>query len=238
MGVCRGQVNALAGELVIGTSTGYPPYYFVENGKLTGICVEVINHTALAFGMQAVYKQYPWKRMLLNGRTGRVDAVMPLFKTPEREQYLLFPDIEIALEENSFFSRKGLGIQFSGAVKDLKSYPIGVVTGYSYGKEFDAADYLQKVTAKHDLNLLQLFKFNRFDVGIGNRHVVGYFAKKIGGINDLVFLEPPVTREPLYVAFSKAKGHEKLAAAFSGALRDFKKTSAYRSLLLQYGLLP
>ena len=97
---------------------------------------------------------------------------------------------------------------------------------------------MKKITAKNDLNLLQMFKFKRFDIGLGNRHVVSYFAKKAGGIEDLVFLEPPITRDPLYIAFSKMRGHEELTASFSTALREFKKTKAYRNILIKYGIAP
>ena len=236
LGVCRKPVNLYAGELLIGTSTGYPPYYFVENGKLAGVCVEVINQTAQLLGMKTVYKQYPWKRMLHSGKTGQVDAVMPLFKTPERERFLFFPDIEIAMEENGFFTRQDAGILYSGSFKDLKPYPIGVVAGYSYGKEFDATGYLKKIVTKNDLNLMQMFKFKRFNIGLGNRHVVSYFAKKAGGIEGLVFLKPPITRDPLYIAFSKIKDHEALATSFSITLRDFRETKAYSNILVKYGI--
>ncbi len=227
-----------AGELVVGTSTGYPPYYFVEDGKLKGVCVAVINQTAQLLGMQVIYKQYPWKRMLEYGKTGEVDAIMPLFKTAAREQFLVFPDIEIALEENNFFTRKSSGIKFTGALQDLAGHPIGIVLDYSYGEAFDTADYLEKIVTKNDLNLMQMFKFKRFTTGLGNRQVVRYFARKTGGIEDLVFLEPPITKAPLYIAFSKAKGHEKLAAAFSKALGKFKNTRAYQKVLTAYGVAP
>ncbi len=238
LAVFRQPIALQAGELVVGTSTGYPPYYFVEDGKLKGICVEVVNQTAHLLGMQVVYKQYPWKRLLKYGKSGKVDAIMPLFKTAAREQFLVFPDIEITLEENSFFTRKGSGIKFTGALRDLAGHPIGIVVDYSYGKAVDTADYLKKIVTKNDLNLMQMFKFKRFAIGLGNRQVVRYFARKTGGIEDLVFLEPPITKAPLYIAFSKAKGHEELAAAFSKALGKFKNIRAYQKVLTAYGLAP
>ncbi len=238
LGICHPPANLLAGELVVGTSTGYPPYYFVKNGELKGICVAVINRAAHLLGKQVVYKQYPWKRMLQYGKTGQVDAVMPLFKTTAREQFLIYPDMEIALEENSFFTRKDSGIKYTGALRDLVRHPIGVVTDYSYGEAFDSADYLEKIVTKNDLNLLYMFKFQRFAIGLGNRQVVRYFARKTGGIDDLVFLEPPITKAPLHIAFSKAKGHAQLAAAFSKALRKFKATRAYQEILEAYGVAP
>lgn len=238
LGVCYTPANLQAGKLVVGTSTGYPPYYFVENGELKGICVAVINRTAHLLGMQVVYKQYPWKRMLQYGKSGQVDAVMPLFKTTAREQFLLFPDMEIALEEDSFFTRKGTGIKFTGKLQDLTGHPIGIVTNYSYGDPFDSADYLEKISTRNDYNLIQMFKFKRFAIGLGNRQVVSYFARKTGGIANLVFLEPPITSAPLYLAFSKAKGHAKLTVTFSKALRKFKATRAYQEILEAYGVAP
>ncbi|MCP3953651.1 MAG: transporter substrate-binding domain-containing protein [Desulfobacterales bacterium] len=238
LGVCYTPAHLQAGELVVGTSTGYPPYYFVENGEMKGVCVAVVNRAAQLLGKQVVYKQYPWKRMLKYGKTGEVDAVMPLFKTPAREQFLVFPDMEIALEENSFFTRKGSGINFTGALRDLVGHPIGIVVDYSYGSAFDTADYLKKIVTENDSNLMQMFKFKRFPIGLGNRQVVRYFARKTGGIDDLVFLEPPITKAPLYIAFSKAKGHEKLTADFSKALRKFKNTRAYQNILKSYGVDP
>jgi len=82
---CALPTETHAGDLLIGTGVGYPPYYFVKNNKSTGLCVEVINRTAHSLGMGVIYKHYPWKRMLYSGKVGLVDAVMPLFKTPERE---------------------------------------------------------------------------------------------------------------------------------------------------------
>jgi len=236
--LCQPLVDVSAGELVVGTSTGYPPYYYMENGVLTGVCVEIISRTAHSLGRTVVYKQYPWKRMLHNGKTGRVDAVMPLFKTPERDTFLIFPEVPLALEENHFFTRRAAPVHFSGKLTDIAPHAVGVVTNYSYGDAFDNATYLDKIITRNDLNLLQMFKYRRFAVGVGNRHVVRYFADKVGGIHDLVFLEPPLTRAPLYIAFSRKKGHTRLTAEFAQALHDFNRTQTYRDILKRYGMAP
>lgn len=236
--LCLPRTGVAASELVVGTSTGYPPYYYMENGTLTGACIEIISHTAQSLGRTAAYKQYPWKRMLYSGKTGRVDAIMPLFKTPEREKFLLFPDADLVLEENHISTRKAAPVHFSGKLTDIAPHSVGVVTGYSYGRAFDTASYLNKIEARNDLNLMQMFKYRRFTVGVGNHHVVRYFANQVGGVHDLVFLDPPLTRAPLYIAFSRKKGHAQLAAEFSKALRDFKRTQIYRNIVKRYGMVP
>lgn len=85
--------------LHVGISTGYPPFYFFDdNEKPTGICIEVINHVAKQLNISIQFSSYPWNRMIYNGKEGYVDAIMPLFKTSEREQFLIFP-------ENSIFHK-------------------------------------------------------------------------------------------------------------------------------------
>lgn len=72
--------------LQIGISTGYPPYYFFDdNQKPVGICIDIINHVAEQLDISVQFTSYPWKRMIYNGQEGIVDAIMPLFKTSERD---------------------------------------------------------------------------------------------------------------------------------------------------------
>lgn len=42
--------------------------------------------------------------MLQYSKEGEVDAVMPLFKTLEQEQFLLFPKTALIDEDNRFFT--------------------------------------------------------------------------------------------------------------------------------------
>ena len=75
-------------QLRIGLSTGYPPFYFFdENKQPTGICIDIVNQVAQSMNISVQYESYPWKRMLKYGEDGKIDAVMPLFKTDEREQF-------------------------------------------------------------------------------------------------------------------------------------------------------
>ncbi len=79
---------AWAAELVVGISTGYPPYYYNEGSRHTGICVNLVNAVAKKMGLEVTYKVFPWKRLLLNAEKGDVDAIMPLFRTTAEYQKL------------------------------------------------------------------------------------------------------------------------------------------------------
>ncbi len=228
--------HAGADELIIGTSTGYPPYYFDADGALKGLCIDLIDKTAATLGFTVTYKQYPWKRLLHYGKNGKVDAVMPLFRTPERETYLYFFHNALAVEENRFFIKKERRIRYDGNLNSLKSYQIGIVDEYSYGSAFDKADFLQKVIMRNDNRLVQLFAKDRLDIGLGNKLVVLYHAKQAGIDNEILFLDPFVTQKSLYIGFSKVRQTRAKAEAFSRALNSLKLTPFYLNLMKHYQL--
>jgi len=124
-----------AETLVIGIIVGYPPYYYKNDDILTGFYIDTINAVARDIGIDVEYKAYPWKRLILSAQKGDVDAIMPLFKTEVREDFLIFKGLELAHEVNHFFTGPDSPVSFNGRLDDLKPYQIGVVGGYSYGKK-------------------------------------------------------------------------------------------------------
>ena len=239
--ICVPVINALAEELVIARGeSDYQPYEYLEedNKTVTGITPELINEAALMLGIKITYKSYPWARAVANARTGKVDGIMQIFKTQERIKFLYFPDTEIGFEETAFFTHKQSEVKYSGNIQDLQPYTIGSIRGFSYGSAFDSADYLKRQLAVNMLMLLKQFEANRFRVGIGEISVIKFHANKLGISHKLVFLQPSVSMDPYYLAFSKAKGktHEELADAFSKAIRNMKSNGTYRKILKKYGV--
>ena len=223
-------------ELVIATSTGYPPYYYQTDGRISGICVDVIDRVAETLGVKIVYKQYPWKRMLLSAEKGEVDAIFPLFKTADREKYLDFGDLVLAFEEVIFFVNKNSPLNNRKKIDEVFNFPIGVVDGYSYGEYFDSKKDFKKVVTLGDYHLMTMFQHKRFEVGIGNRYVVMHNSLQRGIENDISFLEPPLTSEPLYLAFSKKSNNTNLLDRFSEELMNLRKSGVYAQILQKHGI--
>lgn len=228
--------SSLEKELVVGVSTGYPPYYYEKNGELGGICIEILNNIASSLGIEVVFKKLPWKRMLISAKMGEVDAVMPLFRTSDRQQYLEFKDLILAYEEVNFFVLKDSEIQFRTDYRELFTYPIGVVDGYSYGEKFDNEKNLVKILTQNDRHLLEMFSHGRFSVGVGNRQVVSFNANKMG-INDRIrFISPPLSREPLYLGFSKVSRKKHFSQLFATKLQELKNSGGYDQIIDKYDL--
>lgn len=222
-------------SLHIGISTGYPPFYFFDdNQEPAGICIEVINHIAKQLNISIQFSSYPWNRMINNGKEGYVDAIMPLFKTPERELFLIFPESEIIMEDNSFFTLKSNTLSFSGNLNDIINRHIGVVENYSYGEAFDKKNIQHKTMAESGDQLIQLVLNKRVEMGIGNTMVTTYLAKKRNAADKIKFLSPPVAESPLYIGFSKKKVSAEFVTQFNKFLQDFKSTRDYSEIIAKY----
>ncbi len=226
--------SAWAAELVIGISSGYPPYYYEKEGKLTGICVDQVNAVAKKMGLEVTYKVFPWKRLLFNAKKGNVDAIMPLFRTREREEYLYFDGLSLTYETNHFFTSTDALISYDGDFEDIRTYRIGVVSNYSYGNSFDNYEFSKKVVSQDDKHLVEMFMHNRFDIGVGNKYVIQFFAQKADVVDTIKFLGPHITKEMLYIGFSKIRNNAELSRKFSKTLYDFRATVEYQKLKEKY----
>lgn len=224
-------------EIIVGVSTGYPPYYYEHDGEFTGVCIELINNVAQSLNLKIIYKKYPWKRLLSSAEHGYVDAIMPLFKTTEREQFLYFSNLDLLYEENSFFTWNEKEIHFDGNLENITPYTVGVVSDYSYGDKFDHFESLNKVTTRDDKHLIEMFTHNRFEIGVGNKDVILFNAKSKNISQKIKFLTPYITKKPLYIGFSKEKKHSVLAGKFADVLQQFKSTSKYQEILKKYGMM-
>ncbi|MFC1853745.1 substrate-binding periplasmic protein, partial [candidate division CSSED10-310 bacterium] len=151
--------------------------------------------------------------------------------TQRREEYLLFPEEPLAIEINAFFALEKSVIHYSGDLNDLKSHKIGAIRGYSYGHTFDDSS-LGREYALNEKMLLEKIQNHRCTIGIGNIIVIEKLAQKMNiGIK---ILKPSVSEDPLFIAFSKVKGHQKLTQEFSKALHELRRTGKYQQILEQY----
>ena len=218
----------------------WAPYHFEnENGELTGFLIDIIQNVGEVSNIEVEFINIPsWTRCLIMMKNGDADAFMPLFKTPERENFIYFLENNILFYENDVFvSLKKNPIDFNGNLNNMKEYFIGMVKGYSYGEDFDNADFLKKVEDTNEEQLLKLLLHeDRYPVIVGDERVFTYLAYKKGILQDLYFSKKALVHEPLYIGFSKNKTDKDLIEKFTANLKKFKKSEKYKTILNQYGI--
>ncbi|MGB9821204.1 MAG: HD domain-containing phosphohydrolase [Pseudothermotoga sp.] len=102
----------------------YPPFIWKdETGKPAGITVQILQLLEKKLDISFEIELMPFSQALEKLQTGQADMINFIFKTPEREKFLLFSEPVMNLESRVYF-RKSLNIK---SFSDLTPYLVGVV---------------------------------------------------------------------------------------------------------------
>lgn len=228
--------ESLAGNkpLVIVTEP-WEPYIFDVGSPLKGMDYEVVEAVFREMRIPVKVKFYPFKRALIMVQKKEVDAILDLMATPERKEFLFFPDEYISASPTTLFFRHGQMPKFE-KLADLSGYVMGTQRGFEYPKEISNATLTKEEAPSLDSNLQKLL-LKRIDVLVDNKTVVLYKAHQMGIMDKITYDPRPLgnPEEALnFVAFAKKEGYDKLAVRFSAALKVFKTSEAYRAILAKY----
>lgn len=224
-----------AGTLVMAVEE-YPPYEYTADGIPMGMHIEIIQIASERLGIKADIRFYPWARALEMVKTGEVDTIFSLFKTPEREAFLYYPGEPLANEKNILITHKN-STKEAKSLEDIAGWKIGIVRESAYGKEFDAYPNITRHEVAHIEQLIKMAAAgNRFDATPVNEYVFAYKVKELGLTGQFKKLDFTVSDEPLYIGFSKAKGpsHKKLAEDYSQVLMQLRKEGIIDKIIQKY----
>lgn len=215
----------------------YPPFYYVQDGRLQGVSIEVLQRLSERLELNISYRRLSWPRVLQSLKDGQVDLVTTFSNTAERAPTVVYTGIPHAFENNHLFTLADSDLQFTGRLEELAAYRIGAIRGYTYGEDFDTADYLLKESVLDEPTLVRMVMGGRFDAAVGNPFAIERAIGQGRPRDALRFLNPPINRSPIYMAFSRRNPAAlELAARFTTALVAFKQTPDYQQLLAKYGL--
>jgi polar amino acid transport system substrate-binding protein len=224
--------------LLVRVDANYAPYEMVVNGKLTGLHVDLVYAVADRLGIEVKFKSVPWASAINMVQKGSVDAITYVGKTPEREEFLYYNDDNIlSSSAYGFIIQKDRAgeISFNGDLQTLAAYKIGIQKGYSYGTQFDQADYLKKHEVKKADQILSLLAAKRIDLAVIDEPE--YLQNRNNAKwSDITFLKPDITQRDFYIGFSKAKKLEDITNKFAKEMAAFKQTDEYQKILTKYKL--
>ena len=105
---------------------------------MAGAGIELFQMAAKEIGLQVkpVYVG-PWARVQYEAKIGKIDAIAGLYKTREREEYLVFLEPPFIMDPVAVFTTKGKTFPFR-RLEDLQDKRGCTVFGNSQGPEFDA----------------------------------------------------------------------------------------------------
>ena len=116
------------GKLIVGTSSGYPPYVFVDatagDKKVIGLDVELAQQVANKLGVKLEVQDMSFSALLSSVTADKVDiAVGGVAPTPEREKAMAFSKIYLPTEQKLLVRKEDAGKYKS--FSDLKGTVLG-----------------------------------------------------------------------------------------------------------------
>ncbi len=218
-------------------SLHYPPYEYVEQGEVKGIAVDIIKEAFRLMGHQVSINIYPMRRSLEMVRSGEVDGVFTVFKTPEREKYIIYSNEAVLQLTISLWARNDSNINFDGELSRLTTYRFGAVRGISYGSRFDEfikSGVLKVELASDQTSAIRMALAQRFDILISNHAGALHEMKKMGLLNDFKVLYPVVQEQDTFFGFAKKAHLEPLRDELDQVLRLLKQNGYYDMIFKKY----
>jgi polar amino acid transport system substrate-binding protein len=216
------------------------PMAYPVDGAATGLQVDLIREIFRRIGRPVTIDFLPWARCIEEAKTGEVDGIFTIFKTPERESYLLYGAEALQQMPISFFARKGTGIRFDGDVAAMARYRIGVVNKTFNGPRIAQAIAAGSLTDFSESNsfetIVRMLAHGRVDLVVGFSQAVSGAAateKLSGKIEELA---PPVDVIPGFLAFTRKRDFSELEHAVDNALSAMRADGTYESIARGYGV--
>lgn len=215
-----------------------PPKVYTENGELKGTYIEIIREACRRLNVEPEFQFYPWARAMALVKSGKVDAIFPPLKTPERSEFLYFPDEPMSITRNVIFAPKKRHLVVR-SLEDLRELVIGVNDQYSYGGKFDeikkSLNLDMSLNEEMQINKLSHDSTRRLDVAAGSEEAFKFMSRRLNVRQDFEVIYV-LSENPSYVAFSRAKGPsaKELSKNFSKVLHQMKKEGVVQKITDKY----
>lgn len=202
------------------------PYNYIEDEKLQGISVEIVQSILKELHYNEKIRLYPWARAvnILNTKPNAI--LFSMSHTPQRANKYKFacPLVEV---KTVFFIKEGLDLK---TLKDIQNLRVGVVKDFAAhktlaAKGFENFDFSSSTTVM--VQKLQEDKIDTFVASPPTVYGLGLDLTKIKQSD----LELYSTN--LCIAFNK-KISDKEVQAWQEKLLEFKKSQKYKTLYKKY----
>lgn len=185
----------------------YPPVIWLskKENTLKGISIEIIQEIFKELNIQIdLVPVNTWGRALEEVIQGRVDILLPPYKTDERLITYNFSQKPFMFDRTVLFVKKGSKIKFE-KIEDLKGLKGVAIINDSFGNEFDKAakDYLKIQRLSKTSQSLKFLLRGRADYLVAGYNAGISVASEEGILNEIEVLEKDVISTGMYIAISK-----------------------------------
>jgi len=214
-------------------STAFEPYVIDNNGKISGIDVDIIQMAGADLGIDIEFDLMPWARLEIQLKAGRVDCVAAYFRTPERDSYMHFTGIPLHVTSYSLFVNANKADTDFSTIQD---WQVGINRGFKTTIEFERAEAQNRLSSvelnssKQGFDMLSLKRLDAVltDIHVGQYLVKNHFPGQFAPI------KPSFRSTPAYFVFAKKEKFKALVPKFDGVLMQMMIDGRYKAVFDRY----
>jgi polar amino acid transport system substrate-binding protein len=220
--------------ILIALDRGNPPFMYEKEGKAAGLYPLLIEEVFKRIGEPVTVKPYPWKRALEMGENGEA-GVGGIYKNTKRLEIFDYSD-PIFEERLMVYVRKGESFDFD-TVNDLKGKRIGVLSGWSYGDEFDIAKeqgLFEVEEVSDDRTNFEKLLLGRLDCVIAIDLGAGPILNEQRFFGQFVTLSTPLAVNETFLVFAKSTNQKELLERFNEMLTTMRLDGSFDTLVQNF----
>ncbi|MFE8070499.1 transporter substrate-binding domain-containing protein [Marinobacteraceae bacterium S3BR75-40.1] len=237
-----GAASPAQGCELISTWEPWPPYQYIDNGRLTGLDIELLEAIAKEAGCALHFVRQPWARALHDLKAGTLDVASGASRNSERETFAYFSNEY--RKENMVLFVKASQVK-DHAIKDVEDlarmsdFRLGITRNYFYGEAFEKvvkegtfAGQLSMVTrTRQNFEKLRL---GRIDGLLADLFVGAYLARELELQNQVAVYPLVVHSDSIHLMFSKAGVDPATVARMNRALKTIRENGTYQRIVERY----
>ena len=216
-------------KLRVGLNAVFAPFEYVENGKITGFDVDMINEIGKNLGYKIEIIDQSFDGLIPSLKAGKIDIIVSgMSSTEQRKKSVDFTD-DYFISKETYLRRKG---DKSVTPNSLSGKKIGVQLGTIQEIEARTIKGATVVPNESTVNIILDLKAGKIDAIILEKAVATEYMKKNPEME--IFDEKPA---PIGMAMAVDKGkNPELIKQINAELKKMRENGKYDELIKKYGL--
>ena len=203
-----------------------------SNGKTnSGVAIELLNQLSAKLDFSYEVNYYPWSRAIKVMQSGKADALIGVYYTPARAEFMDYGRVALYQDEIRLFSQRQDKFTWLNNMAQLQNKRIALIRGGSYGANLD--EYKNQMAVMDVSSVDQQFMLlakGRVDFTANNVRTTQQILNRLGLQHQLVSHTPALTVLPGYFAFSKQSKYKALLAEFDQYLTELESSGELSAL--------